>query len=359
MTYTKWLGVAIGWLLVGAFAACGDGADVVTPPETAAGATSGNGGGGDADAGGGVPAGAGGSGAGGGGLTISVGTGGGDTSTGCDKVDFLFVIDNSVSMGGEQAALIASFPSFIQTIESTLTATSDYHIMVVDTDDVTRCTPSNCMTGNQSADTLCDEANGYACNQSNFTACDTELGAGVIHPAGDGASNQLCPVSSGNRYLVENEPNLAGTFSCMAQVGLAGHPSERPMDAMVAAVAPAINGPGGCNEGFLREDAILVVTFISDDPNVEDAGTPQDWYDAVVAAKGGNADAVAMLGLTPNFDGCRPNNKPNAGAHWSQFISLWGARGLEASVCESDYGPFFTQSVSIIDETCDEFVPPS
>lgn len=347
----KVFGLASVLVSLGVFAAC-DGNDSTVPPEgttSTSGSSSGGAGGGDGGSGGSGD---------GGSLTVSAGSGGG-SGTGCDKVDFLFVVDNSVSMGDQQAALIASFPSFIQSIQSTLTADSDYHIMVVDTDEVTRCTPTNCQNGTQSADTLCDEANGYACDQNNFTTCDNVLGAGVLNPAGDGASNQLCNITGGNRYLVESEPNLATAFACMAQVGLAGHPSERPMDAMVAALAPGINGVDGCNEGFLREDAILVVTFISDDPNVEDAGMPQDWYDAVVAAKGGNPDAVAVVGLTPNFDGCRPNNKPNAGAHWSEFIQLWGDHGLEGSVCEADYGPFFDQAIGIIDETCDEFTPPS
>jgi hypothetical protein len=179
-----------------------------------------------------------------------------------------------------------------------------------------------------------------------------------VHPAGDGASNQVCTIFGGNRYTIEGEPDLPGTFACVAQVGLAGHPSERPMDALVAAMAGPINDAGGCNAGFLRDDAILVITFISDDPNYEDAGVPQDWYDAVVNAKG-NADAVAVLGLTPAFAGCGNNNNPDKGKHWSEFIQLWGSHGLEASVCEPDYGPFFQQAIAIIDETCDNFTPPS
>jgi hypothetical protein len=308
--------------------------------------------GGGATGGAGPSSGAGGE-ASGGGINFTVGSGGG-MATGCEKVDFLFVIDNSVSMADQQKALIGSFPSFMQTIQTTLNATSDYHIMVVDTDAETRCTPGNCKSGALGANTLCDEKNKYACT-AQFEACDSTLGAGVIHPAGDGASNELCKLQGGNRYIVEGEPDLASAFGCVAKVGLAGHPSERPMDAMVAAMKSEINA-SGCNKGFLRKDAILVITFISDDPNYEDQGMPQDWYDAVVAAKGGKADSVVVLGLTPDFDGCRVANK-TSGKHWSEFIALWKDRGLSASVCSSDYAPFFQQAVTIIDETCDEFIP--
>ena len=285
---------------------------------------------------------------------------GGNTGTsGCEKVDFLFIIDNSVSMSDQQAALIASFPGFMSTIQSTLSATSDYHIMVADTDDETRCTADNCQTGDMGADTLCIQAaNGYACN-TQFDACDNLIGAGVVHPAGDGASNMPCSIAGGNRYITEGESDLTATFSCMAQVGLAGHPAERPMDSLVAAMSPQLNEAGGCNEGFLRDDAILVITFISDDPNYEDADGHQQWYDAVVDAKGGNADAVAVLGLTPNFDGCQDGKGPPKGSHWSDFVAMWGSHGLEASVCNLDYAPFFQQAVEIIDETCDDFEPPT
>lgn len=287
------------------------------------------------------------------------GSSGGDDAAGiqgCEKVDFLFVIDNSVSMREEQAALIASFPKFMDTIQSTLSATSDYHVMVVDTDAETRCTESNCRTKELEAGPRCVKPDGgYACN-TEFEPCDATLGAGVVHPAGDGASNALCELHGGNRYMVEGDPTLSSSFACVAQVGLAGHPSERPMDAIVAAVASDINAPGGCNAGFLRDDAILVITFISDDPHREDAGTPADWYDAVVKAKGGNADAIAVLGLTPAFDEC--DSKDGAGEHWSEFVKLWQTgRSIEAPVCSDDYSGVFAEAVAIIDDTCDDFVP--
>jgi hypothetical protein len=308
----------------------------------------------------GAQGGLGGSGASGGSGGDSVGGGlgtggGGGAQSGCNKVDFLFVVDNSISMQDQQQALITSFPGFIGAIQATASADSDYHIMVADTDEWGRCDTANGWSGHDPNHSSC---NAYI-EATTFEECDRTLGAGVVHPAGEHASNQACAIFGDNRYIVEGEPDLAATFDCVARVGVAGHPSERPMDAMVATVSAALNGPGGCNEGFLRDDAILVVTFISDDPNYEDAGTPQDWYDAVVAAKGGNAEAVVVLGLTPNFMGCQNGAGPPKGAHWSEFIALWGDRGLEASVCDSDYAPFFADAVAVVDETCDEFEPPS
>ena len=276
---------------------------------------------------------------------------------GCKKVDFLFVIDNSASMEDNQAALIASFPGFISAIKETLSASSDYQIMVVDTDDDGRCKKP--CTADASASHFCAVVPN-ACN-AKLDACDVTRGAGVVHPVGEFSSNVICPITGGNRYMLPEEPDLEGTFACVATVGVAGNPSERPMNGMTEALGQAINAPGGCNAGFLRDDAILVIMFISDDTNYEDEGTPQLWYDAVLAAKKGNKDAIVVAGLIPPAGkdckgGAVPMDMIN-GAHWAEFITMWGDKGINASVCELNYAPFFTQAVGIIDEACDNFIP--
>ncbi|MCX4242606.1 hypothetical protein [Paraliomyxa miuraensis] len=274
---------------------------------------------------------------------------------GCKKVDFLFVIDNSVSMEGEQAALVGAFPGFMDTIQSTLPPDSDYHVMVADTDAWGRCNTANPWTGHSPDHSTC---NGYI-EQTVFDECDQVMGAGVVHPAGEFASNTPCQLQGGHRYIEASEPDLGAAFSCMAQVGTAGHPSERPMDAMVAALAPGINGPGGCNEGFLRDDALLVVTFMSDDPNYEDADGPQPWYDAVVQYKLGDPTAIVVLGLTPAWEDCGSGGPPK-GEHWAEFIAMFGDHGIHGNVCGTaqEYVDFFQMAVSTIGDACNEYVPP-
>jgi hypothetical protein len=58
-----------------------------------------------------------------------------------------------------------------------------------------------------------------------------------------------------------------------------------------------LNAPGGCNEGFSRDDAILVVTFIIDEDDNRSPGTPAGWRQQLIDAKGGDEEAVVMLGL--------------------------------------------------------------
>ena len=292
----------------------------------------------------------------GGGLELTGGAGGGgggSNQSGCEKIDFIFIVDNSVSMENEQAQLVAAFPGFIAAIESTVNAGSDYHVMVVDTDEWGRCNTANPWTGIDPTSSTC---NAYI-QSTVFEECDRTLGAGVVHPAGQYTDNTVCPFPDDRRYLTSTDANVATTFACAAKVGVAGHSSERPMDAMVAAVSPGINGSGGCNEGFLRDDALLVITFISDDPNYEDAGDPQSWYDAVVQAKNGEEKSVAVVGFTPAFPECMDADGTTQGAHWAEFVAKFTFQ-LHAPVCAGDYVDVFTQAVTVVDESCDQFVPP-
>jgi hypothetical protein len=303
------------------------------------------------------------------GVLLDVGSmdeGEGPRQEGCEKVDFLFVIDNSGSMADDQQKLIASFPEFISTIQTTIQG-QDHHIMVVSSDNNSACSSFcdlECQTGVDLYDC------GNFCSVSvAFNACDdSTLGAGIVAPYCDQASNTDCGVQGDKRYLTSDQPDLAGTFSCIAKVGAGGDGRERPMAAMMAALTPGINGAGGCNEGFLRDDAILVVTIISDDPPFEppaedggdDAGTegsPQQWYDALVAAKGGNPDAVVVVGVVPKTgeSACTYDGTPTP--RFEQFVQMFGDRGILGSVCAGQYDPFFEAAVSTIDVTCDEFTP--
>lgn len=292
---------------------------------------------------------------------------------GCQKVDFLFVIDNSVSMKDQQAALISSFPGFMETIKKTLSAKSDYHIMVVDTDAYGRCTQETCADQKSSCRSSEKGFDEYICDHiDEFSSCDMSWGAGVIHPAGAEASNTLCTIHGGNRYIIGEDPDMTTAFACIARVGLSGNPEERPMDAMVAAISDKLNGKKGCNEGFIRDDAILVVTFITDDPHIEDmepdsewdsdfgpSDSVDDWYNALVGAKNGNADAVVVLGLLPvgtNSAG-QSCEKGDSGQHWLDLVNRFGDHGLTGPVCEEEYVSFFEDAVALIDDSCDDFEP--
>ncbi|MFY0531555.1 hypothetical protein [Nannocystis pusilla] len=136
------------------------------------------------------------------------------------------------------------------------------------------------------------------------------------------------------------------------------------------------DGPGGrptgpafeCNTGFLRKDAILVVTIVTDeDDNFGDgsAGNAAGWKASLVAAKKGDEKALVVLGLYGDND--QPNGicgplVDSSGAEPSprirEFVESFGDQGISGSVCAPSYDSFFSEAVGLIAQTCDDFVPP-
>ena len=54
-----------------------------------------------------------------------------------------------------------------------------------------------------------------------------------------------------------NDTNLVEAFGCAGRVGINGMPTETQAYSLVNSVSPEQLGAGGCNEGFLRDDALL------------------------------------------------------------------------------------------------------
>jgi hypothetical protein len=282
----------------------------------------------------------------------------GTAATGCTKVDFLFVIDNSGSMLQEQTNLLASFPGFISSMMSALSDAQDYHIMVIDVDRwVYKKCPYLC------AYPLPGICVGYECGVTEPAECEDILGAGVTYPRGANASNMDCNFASGKRFMTSDEPNLVETFQCAALVGTdSTDEPERPMEAMVEAVS-GVGAVGDCNVDFLRDDAILVVTFITDEDDDEDdgsAGTVDSWRQALIDAKNGDESAIVVLGLFG--DGDLPNALCNGSVPTSirlrMFLDSWGDHGFFGSICAPSYDDFFQNAVDHIKQSCNDFTSP-
>jgi hypothetical protein len=265
---------------------------------------------------------------------------------GCGAVDFLFVIDNSGSMYDEQVKLGANFPVFSQGIQSTLENVTSYQVGVVATD-------------------------AYVHNDA---PCG-ELGDLVISTEGGyDSSNMVCgPYEDGHNFMTEAD-DLGTSFACAARLGSFGDGFEKPMEAMVRAVGDFHDGPGECNEGFIRDEALLVVVVITDehdgigDPEgaaASSEGDPDSWYEAVVAAKGGiEQNAVVMSLINYHADDgdapspCVPTDPYSDGVNIKHFTQKFGDNGFVGGICQADYGPIFEQAIGVIATACDNFVPP-
>lgn len=263
----------------------------------------------------------------------------------CTKVDFMFVIDNSGSMFSYQTNVVANFPAFINGIQNSLEDVQSYQVGVITSD---QYTPNLAVPDCRQLSSLVVQTGG---SQSSNTVCATGPGG---------------TYADGYRFMTEND-DLPTTFSCAAQIGTSGDAIERPMQAVVEAVQQVQGNPGECNEGFLREDALLVIVVITDeadgpgDPEGSTSlGDPVSWYDAVVAAKGGIPENVVPLVIT-NYAGgpCPPTSFGiDDGANLVTWAQMFGVNGFVAGICEPDYGPVFEQAIAVIDEACDNYIPP-
>ena len=181
------------------------------------------------------------------------------------------------------------------------------------------------------------------------------MGAGVVFPAADDATNKLCPIDGGRRYMVKGQTDLKETFACAAQVGSSGY--ARMGEALAYAVQPWMNEPGACNDGFLREDALLMVTQIANTYDSEGGapcsqeGNPDTWTAAVRDAKHGDLESIVMLSILRAYPECEWPDRT------CEMVKKFPYH-LLADRDELDYSPFFDQASDLVATACAEFIPP-
>jgi hypothetical protein len=305
----------------------------------------------------------------------------GDDDSGCQKMDFLFVVDNSGSMADDQTRMIEQFPGLLEAIRQDV-GIEDYHVMVVDTDwgGSAKCTEDPAcaeyleMIGSNADNSDCHEAvvetpcEADPADLQQRVECDWLLGAGVTFPLGTEASNERCEFESGKRWFDHTEPNPAAAFACAAKVGAGGSGVEHQIESLDRALSAEMLAAGGCNEGFLRDDAILVITFLTDEgqwwsDNYQDE-LQAPVIERVLQAKGGNEDAVVLFGLLDDSFkmkwleyGLCLGNPESAGDEILDFIMKF-RHGTWGSLCHEDWRELFADALELIELTCDNFVPP-
>jgi hypothetical protein len=260
------------------------------------------------------------------------------------KIDFVFAISAHPTMKGVQEQLKASFAGFIEEIEAEF-AEFDYHILVPNIGGlVPECEgcPEECP--NPPPEFPCDGA---------FTACDKTYGAGLTFPTGWNASNERCELFGGHRYIIKDDPDLLGSFECIASVGTNG--GNVVVEVAVEALSEELQV---CNDGFLRDDALLVVTLITHTDDSFSAGEPPEWTQALLAAKGGDPHAsVVLIVMNDAYLAgglCKPYQPGTYRlVEWSEMLP----HVRMGSTCATDFTPFFVDAVGLIKEQCDGFIP--
>ncbi len=285
---------------------------------------------------------------------------------GCGKIDVLFVINDGGSakdwygkkLGAEDALKIRNGANGFIAAMQEQAADYDLHVMVVKGDPVWRGLngPSSCCV----MDKPCDELGVYPCDNmwEGVTSCDSTLGAGVRYPVGFMASNRDCELADGHRYITAAQEDFATTFDCVLNVGQTGTEAQLYLAAMVQAVGPKLNAPDGCNAGFLRPDAMLVVVILSAFEDIDSAGTPEGLAASLIAAKGGYADGIVVVGILATLEdvvGDQCGDLPTDRTR--QFVEGFPTHVL-GSYCEPDIGTRLSEAIGVIQTACENFTPP-
>lgn len=268
-------------------------------------------------------------------LDLGVPDAGDGMMMGCKKVDILYVIDNSPSMYDEQQTLIANFDTFVQEMQAALAEVADYHIGVITTD-------------NYAEEGFLDDSTDVV--NASVPACKF-LGGMVVE-----SQQGLCtPFAAGFNYITEADV-LEAKFSCVANVGEDGDSDERVGDALIGAIAPENQAPGTCNAGFLRPDALLILVILTDENDSSDTD-PQEWYDAVVAAKGKPENVVALSLIWDDFENnCQQDLSESTGYTIEEFTQMFPNHAV-GNICDYSYEGFFASAVPTIDTACDNLIP--
>jgi hypothetical protein len=186
-----------------------------------------------------------------------------------DKVDVLFMVDNSNSTSVIQTELRAAFPTFLKAIdEAAATHPASYHFGVVSSDVGAALNTTDCKPGGDGGRLHVapdPKATGAPAACASFT-----LGGGVSYIDYDqinGTSNIVGGI------------DVPTAFNCISSVGGAGCGFEAPLESTYLALHADIPE----NAGFLRDDALLVVLYVTDEDDCSAPATTDLFNDGDAA----------------------------------------------------------------------------
>ncbi|WP_258183073.1 vWA domain-containing protein [Enhygromyxa salina] len=250
-------------------------------------------------------------------------------------VDILFVIDNSGSMGEEQAILANNFGSFIEVLEQE-TVEANYRIGVTTSDNGNRWCETGVTTpeaGNLVMSSCKDRIGDFVFNNGETDAsdiacndiCTLDAAALEVLPT----TTDVDSIAAPRPWLenIEGKKNIPATtdtveaFKCLGPQGINGCGFESQLESMYLALIRAQSAEEA-SYGFLRANAILAVVFVTDEADCsynksfseifEQDGNKVFWSDPTAlyptSAVCWNA-GVSCSGDPSNYDSCDAVNK--------------------------------------------------
>ncbi len=257
----------------------------------------------------------------------------GDSGPGCQAIDVLFVIDNSGSMEEEQDNLVANFPQFVSVLDA---SGLDYRIGVT-------------TTGRDYSWTV-----------------SSPIGGG-LPMSQDGDNGKLLKKSSmTRRWLEKADPDVAATFSSLANVGTDGPGIEMPLGAIRDAFEDRI--ADGTNVDFHRPDALLAVVILTDEEDCSHeqsvtVGFGQDLcggntsesvgnYIQFLDTFTGNHTRWATAVIAGPSDCSSSFGDAAEAERLKDFVNQVGTNATFSSICEGDLSGGLAQALELFESAC-------
>jgi hypothetical protein len=260
----------------------------------------------------------------------------------CEKIDLLFVVDNSGSMSEEQTNLAANFPAFIQVIQD---SGLDYRVAVTTTG-------------------------------MDYTYQQQLPIGGTIPTSQTGGDNGAMLQPGGcnmaHRWVDATDADPAAAFACAAAVGTDGPSDEMPLAAMRAAFDERMTD--GTNGGFRRPDALLGIILLTDENDCsyeqsvtlsfsqtlcESQQEPVSNYvgflDTYTGDRGRWATAV-IAGPGPST--CSSSfGSADYASRLDEFVTMTGTNAVFSSICDGDLTAGLADALELFASACDDFPP--
>jgi hypothetical protein len=261
-----------------------------------------------------------------------------------NRVDVLFMVDNSPSMDAMQTELKARFGDFFKVFQDLAAGGTyaDLHIGVVTSDygagDLDGQPGSGCFASPGGQKGVLQAIGAKAA-----TGCMPPMNAPYIQYAFD-------PNGGTAKSNLPGGQDLVGTFTCMASVGAGGCGFEHQLESVYAALKNTRE-----NAGFLRPDALLTVVFVTNEddgsaaPSAKfyESGAPTSMYGEYDTYRqtrfavdcGGNQIPYtdgSGNGLPMTLSGCasapNPNMDTNLAFDISRYINLFTQPAIRGGV---------------------------
>lgn len=274
----------------------------------------------------------------------------------CDKIDFVFVIDDSRSMAMDQLGLIGDFPNFISVLNAYRTRDGkplDYRIAVT--------TSSISYEVTQEGE--------------NFKGDD-----GLFRTTNSSPDGRSC-WSDTRRWIERSDDDLQERFSCAAQVGINGLGHEMQMLALNMSLEERVES--GDHEDFLRNDALLAAVILTDEDDCSTEDQKIENFDTCSAGEGsfpdslmsqsrvlkrldavkGNSRKRWALGVLskyvclPDLNGGFINVEPPK-RRLKGLVSEAGENAVYVEVCDDSYAKHLDKVLDTFTEACENFPPP-